>query len=93
MGFTTVKNVWAFAETTRGTRRFKGVSIEDDATHLFYIRYDADFFPLDGDNFFILFDARRFRILRVTVSDEDRLYMVVQCNETGESSQDGSAGS
>ena len=92
-GFTTVKSVWAFSETTRGTRRFKGVNVEDNATHLFYIRYDADFFPLDGDNFFILFDSRRFRILRVTEADENKLYMVVQCCETGQSSQAGSGGS
>lgn len=94
MTFTELKKVWAFIETLGGlfggSRRFSGINIEDGATHLFYVRYDPDIFPLDSDNNFILYASRRYRILRVTEHNENQWYMILQCEETGISSKDGS---
>jgi SPP1 family predicted phage head-tail adaptor len=88
--FTTVTTRWAAIETTEGTKRFAGVAIDDRATHLFWIRYDAALtIPEDG-NHFMLYDDRRFRVLRVTIDGEDKNWFIIQCTERGDDDQDAS---
>lgn len=82
--FTVIKSVWAGVQTSRGTRRFYGVNIEASATHLFYIRYNPELPLLDGDNYFIHYKSRYFRILRVTDNDEEEYFVILQCVERGE---------
>lgn len=82
--FTEIKPVWAGVQTTRGTRRFYGINIESNATHLFIIRYNPELPLLDGDNYFINYKNRYFRILRVTDNDEEEYFSILQCVERGQ---------
>lgn len=82
--FTVLKSLWSGVETVRGTRRFFGVNIEKSATHLFPIRYNPELPLLDGDNFFVHFKDRYFRILRVTNDNEEEYFHILQCAERGE---------
>jgi SPP1 family predicted phage head-tail adaptor len=82
--FTTIKSLWAAIETIQGTKRFAGVAIDENATHLFWFRYSATLtIPEDG-NHFILYAGRRFRVLRVTIDAENDEYFIVQCTERGD---------
>lgn len=86
--FSLVKEVWCAVETIRGTRRYQGVHVREDATHLFFARYDADLLGLEtGDNFLRL-DSRLFKLLEVTIHAEDRHYLIVQCTERGDETRD-----
>lgn len=85
--FIVIKSVWAGVQTVRGTRRFYGVNIENAATHLFFIRNNPELPLLDGDNYFVLFKNRYFRILRVTDNDEEEYFTILQCVERGEESK------
>lgn len=81
--FTTIKSVWAFANTVRGTSRFASVNIDENATHLWYIRYDPDL-DIETKNNFILYESRRFSIIDVTNDDENDNFLIIQTRETGD---------
>ncbi|MCP4489032.1 MAG: head-tail adaptor protein [Gammaproteobacteria bacterium] len=88
--FTTLKRVWSFAMTVKGTSRFSQVNIHDSATHLWYVRYDPDIEFIEVNNNFILYDDRRFDIIEVTNDGEDRNILIIQASETGDSTKEAS---
>jgi head-tail adaptor len=81
--FTLVKEVWSACTTLRGTRRYQGTNIREEATHLWHVRYDPDLLALEhGDNF-VRFESRQFKVLEVTQNDEDRYFLIIQATERG----------
>jgi len=85
--FATIATVKSAIETVEGTRRFAGVAIDKRTTHIFWIRYTSGLVTPEDGNHFILYDARRFRVLRVTNDGEDRKWLAIQCTERGDDSQ------
>jgi len=70
-------------ETVSGTSKFAKVNINDDASHLFYVRYSKTVADIEVNNNFILFEGRRMKILEVTNNDEDKRFIIIQCTERG----------
>jgi hypothetical protein len=66
-----------------GNKLFAGVQIVDDATHAFCVLYSVEIRTTEQANYFILFKARRFRILAVTNIDEQDKVLVIQAVERG----------
>jgi head-tail adaptor len=66
-----------------GNKLFAGVQIVDDATHIFCTLYSVEIRSIEQSNYFILFKARRFRILAVTNIDEQDKILVIQATERG----------
>lgn len=88
--FTTIKQVWAAAKTVDGVARFSGVNIDDDATDLFYVRFDTDLKDLEEGNNFVNFDGDNFRILKVTNADRQKLFLIIQCSDRGDDTKEAS---
>lgn len=77
--FTTNATVWAAIETVDGKTFFDGVNTETDITHYFYIRFDAS---VTAETW-ILWDSRRFDILKPEVYDGRKEFMRLSCAERG----------
>lgn len=75
-------------ESTR--RRFNGINIEKNATHLFIFRYSPSLLPIEPANHMILFRGNRYRILHITNNDEDNQYLTFQCADRGDVGRDAS---
>lgn len=75
---------WAAVRTVEGTRRFAGVNISDEATHLFYIRHRTDWLNIEAGNTFVIYGGRNFRVLRATNNDEDSIFDIIQTTERGD---------
>lgn len=82
--FSTVQTPWAAVRTVRGTTRFKGININERATHLFYIAYTPSLDALEHGNNFIAYKDRMYRILDITNQDEDNQFIFFQCVERGQ---------
>lgn len=82
--FTTVATDRASIETTRGTRRFSGVNIDPNTTHIFTTRRNPNASLEAAGNQFVLFEGRRFRIIRLTIDNEDPYFMMYECTERGD---------
>lgn len=83
-------NVWAGIRTTAGVlagvARFSSTVIDQNATHLFFIKHRTDWRNIEAGNVFVLMvPDRRFRVLRVDNVNEDSIYDMIQCTERGES--------
>lgn len=75
-----------------GTKRFVGVALDPNATHMVWIRYSSTLsIPEDNNSFFLLSTNRRLRVLRVSIVNEDRQYFAIQCSERGDADQAGSS--
>ena len=88
--FTPYATVWSAIRTTTGVftgvARFSGTSIDPNATHMFFIRHRNDWRNIEAGNVFVLMEPdRRFRVLRVDNSNEDKIFDIIQCTERGES--------
>lgn len=87
--FTNYATVWSAIRTTAGVftgvARFGSTSIDPNATHMFYIRHRTDWRNIEAGNVFVLMGDRRFRVLRVDNSNEDKIFDIIQCTERGES--------
>lgn len=83
--FTLLKNVWAGKEEIRGINRFFNVNIEEGATDFFFIRDDPDLNELDSGNYFVHYEDKYYRILRVETDDYN---IVLQCVERGLDTQE-----
>lgn len=82
--FTTILSTWSAVETIRGTSRFSNVNIEDSTTHLFWIRYNPNLSIPENGNTFILFKGRYFRIIRVTNSNEQDEWVMIEASDRGD---------
>jgi hypothetical protein len=70
--------------TVEGTRRFSGVAIDKNTTHLFMTRFRPKIEKLDGaGEHFMRRNGKYFRIVRITNIDEHNKYLLFQCRERG----------
>lgn len=85
--FTTVRQQWAAVETVggvnQGVSRFAKIHILDEATHLFWCIWDSDFPETENRNTFVLFDERRFKVIRSDNINERNTVVVIQTTERG----------
>jgi head-tail adaptor len=92
--FTTIATVFAGIKTATNanfnTALFNGVSLDQVTTHTFTISYDPTLKNLENGNNFILFNDRRFKILRRSINDENDIFIDLFCSERGLSSQSAS---
>lgn len=86
-----ISPLWSFARTVSGVSRFSRVNINENATHLWYVRYDpAILTELETGNNFISYNNRLFRILEVTNDNETDATLIIQTRETGDDDKDAS---
>ena len=70
--------------TIQGTRRFAGVNLDKNATHLFMTRFRPKLNNLDASGeHFLLLGGKYYRILKVTNIDESNEYILFQATERG----------
>jgi hypothetical protein len=88
--FTVVADPSGHLEAVKGTRRFNGVSMEDQSspsyTHACYIPFDPDVYELDVNSFFVRITRdkpRYFKMKLITNYDESDTYLQLQLAETG----------
>ena len=84
--FTTLRNVWAMLETTRGTEFFDGVNVNNAYTHRFYIR----FIPrtvFGGERLseqeWVRFNDEYYDIIDVENLDERNEFIILKCRIKG----------
>ena len=93
--FTSILKPWAAVKTSGlsggNPRRFEGINIEDQPTHDIFINWDSTIWPLDSDNNFVLLeDGRRLRIVGAEDINEQKLTIRMLCTERGVASLAGS---
>lgn len=89
--FTTVWDPWVAIETlgsgiNRGSRIFKGVNIDPNATHIFWLIYSPAIPKIETANNFFLFNNTRYRVLEATNINELNQAIAVQVTNRGEES-------
>jgi len=77
--FSTTATVWAAINTVDGRTFFDGVNTETPITHVFFIRFDSTV----TSETWILFDLRRFDILKVEDFEERGEFMKLICIDRG----------
>jgi hypothetical protein len=92
--FTTIREQWCAIETVsgvgQGVSRFSKIHILEESTHLFWTTWDSDFPDLENRNHWILYEGKRFKILRVDNINELNTTIVIQTTERGENSEEAS---
>ncbi len=88
--FTTVDDFAGYLEPVKATRRFNGVSLEDQSapnfTHACYIPFDQDVYELDINTFFVRITRDRpryFKLKGIINYGEQDEYLQLQLAETG----------
>lgn len=88
--FTTVVDFAGYLEATKATRRFNGVSMEDQSapnfTHAGYIPFDQTVYELDVNKFFVKLTrdrSRYFKLKAVRNWGEQDEYLQLNLAETG----------
>lgn len=66
-----------------GTRRFSGVNIGSDTTHLFLLPYAPNFESIEVKNHFIEYGGKFFTIESITNLNEANLTLMYQSSERG----------
>jgi hypothetical protein len=70
--------------TTRGTRRFSGVNIDEKTTHLFITRWKTSIDDLDGaGEHFIKRLNIYYKVVDITNLNEHNRWLIFQCTERG----------
>ena len=83
-GFTDIAQYMGYVEDRLPVKRFDGVSISDEITHIIYIPYEQAVYELDRGSLFVDFECtrnRRFTLLAINPYQED--YIALYCRETG----------
>ena len=89
--FATIRVKWCAVETIgAGVARFGAITILDDATHIFWCMWDADFPDLETRNHWILNDGKRYKILKVHNINERNTTIAIQTTERGDSTLEAS---
>ena len=89
--FTTVRQQWCAIETiSNGVSRFAKINIADGTTHVFWCDWDSAFPDIENRNHTLLFDSKRFKVLKVDNVNERNEAIAIQCTERGESSEEAS---
>lgn len=90
--FETIRQQWCAIETVggmgRGVPRFAKIHILDEATHLFWTTWDADFPELENRNSWVLYEDKRYKILKVDNINELNTTVVIQATERGEDTEE-----
>lgn len=97
--FTLIDDPIGELEAVKYTRRFDGVSMEDQSadnfTHVGYIPFDQDIYELDVNTMFVEIEAtrnRRFKLKGIQDYDEEGQWLQLKLAETGFSDLDGAKG-
>ena len=77
--FIDTETVWAGCKTTRGQEVFGDINTAREITHIFTIRY-LDYLTQE---YYILYDNKRYDILDVENIDEENRFMRLRCNVRG----------
>ena len=77
--FTSLVDVWAAVETTRGSQLWDGVSVSNPFTHKFYIRYrnDIDF------NKWVEYKSEKYDIVDVEDFEQENEWLLLMCTRKG----------
>ena len=85
--FVTILQPWAGIITPElqgsGVRRFNGVTLETNTTHIFYVFYDPTISALEVNNNFILYDGERYSIVSATDMNKQKETIMIQAALTG----------
>lgn len=75
--------------TVQGSRRFNGVNINKNTTHVFICRFSPRIENLGGaGEHFIHYKSKYYRIGPITNIDEQNKYILFQCSERGFDSEE-----
>ncbi len=86
LSLTTVHTVFSAIDTPIGATTFNQLGISTVISHIFYIRFLSD---VDAQKF-ILFDETRFDIVKVTNFEGRKIFMKLECIESGAADKDAS---
>ena len=64
------------------------INILKGATHLFWCEWDHDFPALEDRNNFMMYDLRRFKVLKVHNINERNTVLAIQTTERGDSTEE-----
>lgn len=82
--FSVIFTAYFFVQTLKGTKRFAGVNIEKETTHLYLARWRAAINKLDGaGQHFLRSRGILYRIVEITNINESDDYILFQCTERG----------
>lgn len=92
--FTPIGTAYAGIVTTssfsQSAALFAGVAIDQVGTHTFTVPFSTLYSQVEQGNNFILFDDRRFKIVRREIKDENKQFINLFCNERGSVDQSAS---
>lgn len=87
--FTVVFPAYFYVKTVKGTKRFDGINIKEDTTHLYVARWRSAINNLDGSGqHFIRSRGSLYRVLEITNVDEADAFILFQCTERGIDTQE-----
>jgi len=81
MDFSNSTSVLAAIETRNGTPVFNGVNIEQELTHIFYIRYGESTVE---NNYTILFNNKYYRVIDFENLEEENRFLKITTIERGD---------
>jgi len=73
--YTTLSNLYANIETTRGNETLRQGQVQEKTTHIFTIRYRRDI----GTNYRIRYDSDNYNIKYIKNLDNRNRYLEVEC--------------
>tara|TARA_R100001510_G_scaffold31668_4_gene28321 strand:- start:1464 stop:1787 length:324 start_codon:yes stop_codon:yes gene_type:complete len=73
--YTTLSNLYANIEQTRGSESLRQGQVKEKTTHIFTIRYRRDI----GTNFRILYDSDAYNIKTIKNVDNRNRYLELEC--------------
>ena len=73
--YTTLSNLYADIEQTRGTESLRQGQVKEKTTHIFTIRYRRDI----GTNYRIRYDSDNYNIKNIKNIDNRNRYLEVEC--------------
>jgi len=88
--FAGIKTLGGINVGAHGVKRFAGVNITDETTHIFLLPFADFYMDIEIKNHFLRYDGRLFRILSVDNINEDELTIMYQCTERGDEDKEAS---
>ena len=83
-----IETVEGIDKKQMGVARFDGINILNHTSHMFWTKWAPDFPDIENGNHYLLFDDRRFKVLKVNNINELNTSLAIQCTERGEDSQE-----
>lgn len=69
--------------TSGGAKKFQGISIDDSSTHIFWMIYDPSLNIIEKNNFFIVANSKRYRVVSAINVNEENHTLAVQVEDRG----------